>query len=477
MSRTLAPRFPAEALPEDPTQARLLGIYPQRGGERYMQRVKVALGAIRPEALGALAALARRYTPDYPLHLTTRQDVELHGVLPDDLPAIQRGVHQAGLTSVASCGDSLRNVVLCPGNGFEAGTWDVADVATSIRRFAESLPWIRDLPRKLKVSVSGCKKACARPWINDLGLVANADGTMRAVIAGSLGARPDLGLLLYEALPPGEILPLVSAALRLFFAEGDRRRRGRARLRHVRQRLGDARFRDRIESLLQEERRSLSVPDPTLQRVKQEVPLRARLSLPLGDIAPDAAIELADGVEAAGAQLRLGLQHDLFVYGHAPVRLSPGLQTLVDRPRIVACPGTTWCARGIADSRAAAARILGALPDYCDVNVAIAGCPNNCPQAAVADVGLIGCIRKTAGQRRECFRLFVGGGNGQSPVLAEERDRAVPADEIDEVAVPYLHVEILGNASLAHLLEEINGLFHNGMRSGIAYHLAVFLWL
>jgi sulfite reductase beta subunit-like hemoprotein len=105
---------------------------------------------------------------------------------------------------------------------------------------------------------------------------------------------------------------------------------------------------------------------------------------------------------------------------------------LVDRPRIVACPGTTWCSRGIADSRVAAARILDALPDHCDLSVAIAGCPNNCPQAAVADVGLIGCIRKTGGQRRECFRLVVGGGNGETPVLAEERDRAVPADEVHE---------------------------------------------
>jgi sulfite reductase beta subunit-like hemoprotein len=398
-----------------------------------MQRVKVPQGRIRPDAFRALAALAERYTPGYPLHLTTRQDVELHGVLPDDVPAIQRGIDEAGLTSVAACGDSLRNVVVCPANGLEAGSWDVAEVAGSIERFAESLPWIRDLPRKFKVSVSGCPNACARPWINDLGLVANADGTMRAVMAGSLGARPDLGVLLYDALRPGEILPLVSAALKLFHAEGDRQRRGRARLRHVRQRLGEARFRSRMESLVQEENRVLSTPEATLRRVEREVPLRARLSLPLGDLAPDAASELADAVQAAGAELRLGLQHDLFVYGDAPVGWSPRLQALANRPRVVACPGVTWCTRAIADSRAAAARTLETLPDRCEVNVAIAGCPNNCPQAAVADVGLIGCIRKTAaGERQECFRLLVGGGNGQSAILADEREPAVPADEVPE---------------------------------------------
>jgi sulfite reductase beta subunit-like hemoprotein len=253
------------------------------------------------------------------------------------------------------------------------------------------------------------------------------------VIAGSLGPRPDLGLLLYETLPAREILPLVSAALKLFYAEGDRQRRGRARLRHVRQRLGDAQFRHRIESLVEEEKRSLSVLEPTLRRVEREVPHRARLSLPLGDVAAHDAVELADAVEAAGAELRLGLQHDVFIFGPAPVPLSDRLRAWDDRPRVVACPGSTWCTRGIADSRAAAARILRALPARCDVNVAVAGCPNNCPQAAVADVGLIGCVRKTAaGQRQECFRLLVGGGKGETPLLARERDQAVPADEVHE---------------------------------------------
>lgn len=433
MTDTLGPGLLGRTPPTAGKEAHLLGIYSQRGGRLYMQRIKVPQGRIRPEQLRALAGLVQRYTPDYPLHLTTRQDVELHGVAAEDLGAIQSGIHDAGLTSVATGGDSVRNVTVCPGNGVHAGTWDVAHVATSIERFVESLPWIRNLPRKFKVSLSGCPNACARPWINDLGLAANRDGTMQAVIAGSLGRKPGTGLLLYEALRPGEILPLVSATLRLFYAEGDRQRRGQARLRHLRHRLGDEEFRRRIENLVQRENRGSFAPAPTLRRVQREIPLRARLSLPLGDIAAHAAVELADAVQAAGAELRLGLQHDLFVYGHAPVGLSPRLQALVHRPRVVACPGTTWCSRGIADSRAAAARILDALPDHCDVNIAIAGCPNNCPQAAVADVGLIGCMRKTAaGGRQECFRLLVGGGNGQSPVLAEERDRAVPVDEVQE---------------------------------------------
>jgi sulfite reductase beta subunit-like hemoprotein len=428
-----APRFPCKSLPEDPGEARLLGIYVQRGEAGYMQRVKVPRGTIRPGQLRALARLAARYTPDYPLHVTTRQDVELHGVEPQDVPAVQHGIAEVGLTTVATCGDSLRNITLCPENGLEAGTWDVADVAASIERFAASLPWIRRLPRKFTVSLSCCPAGCARPWINDLGLAANPDGTFRAVIAGSLGAKPGSGVLLHEALEPAGILPLVAGALKFFFAEGDRRRRTRARLRHVRERLGDEPFRRRIRDLAREEARNMQSPPPRATRVETGVPRRARLALPLGDLAPQDALDLAEAVETAGAELRLGLQHDLLVYGRAPVPLSRRLRGLVDRPTVVACPGSTWCARGIADSRAVARRLLRALPDDCGLSIAIAGCPNNCPQAAVADVGLIGRIKEVDGRRRECFRVLVGGGNGRTPTLASPCDEAVPADQVHRV--------------------------------------------
>jgi len=298
-------RFPCAALPESPAEARLLGIYPQRGDGLFMQRVKVPEGRVGVEAWRGLAALAQRYTPEYPLHLTTRQDIELHGVRPEDLPAVQRGICELGLTSVAACGDSLRNITGCPANGFRRGTWDVSELAEAIRSYAESLPWIRSLPRKFKISLSGCREACGRPWINDLGLVANPQGTFRAVLAGSLGSRPGTGMLMYEDLAVGEVLPLVAAALKLFNAEGDRTKRTRARLRHVRQRLGDEVFRQRIDELFCEEKAATFPRQPRLRRVERETPLQARLHLPLGDIKPEAAIELGEAVEAAGAELRL----------------------------------------------------------------------------------------------------------------------------------------------------------------------------
>ena len=122
--------------------------------------------------------------------MTTRQDVELHGIRPADLPAVQQGIDRLGLTGAAACGDSVRNIAVCPRNGCCPGTWDVGELVRALGAAVESLPWREDLPRKFKISVSGCREACGRPWINDLGLVANPDGSFRVVLAGSLGAEP-----------------------------------------------------------------------------------------------------------------------------------------------------------------------------------------------------------------------------------------------------------------------------------------------
>ena len=188
-------RFPCERFPENPSLARLLGVYPQRPEGLFMQRVKAPAGRLTLEQWQGLAALAARYTPEYPLHVTTRQNLELHGVRKDDLPALQRGIDSLGLTGAAACGDSVRNITVCPRNECCPGTWDVSELVRAIRTAVESLPWRENLPRKFKISVSGCREACGRPWINDLGLVANPDGDFRVILAGSLAQNPTLGCL------------------------------------------------------------------------------------------------------------------------------------------------------------------------------------------------------------------------------------------------------------------------------------------
>ncbi len=430
-------RFPCANLPEAPAEARLLGVYPQRAEGLLMQRVKAPQGRLTLHEWQGLAQLAARYTPEYPLHVTTRQDVELHGVRPADVPAVQQEIDRLGLSGAATGGDSVRNIAVCPCNGRCPCTWDVGELVRALGAAVESLPWRADLPRKFKISVSGCRKACGRPWINDLGLAANPDGSFRVVLAGSLGPEPALGVLAYESLPPDEVLPLAVAVLRLFYAEGDRAKRGRARLRHLRQRLGTDVFLSRVEEFFQRERREGRWRTPTLRRVESAVPPPDRLCLPLGDIDPGELLELVEAVRAAGGEVRLGMCHDLLIFAETTVALGPRLAAWRGKSPVVACPGAAWCTRGLADSRAAASRVRQAMPDGCGLLVGITGCPNNCAQAATADIGLVGRLQRMGEARVERFRLLAGGGKGETPVLASELHAAVPAEKVHE-AVAWL---------------------------------------
>lgn len=448
-------QFPCDQLPEADRQARLLGIYPQRQDGLFMQRVRVPGGRITCKQWQGLAGLARGYTPDYPLHLTTRQDVELHGIAPADIPAVQQGISTLGLSGAGACGDTVRNITCCPANGLHRGTWDVSEFIESIQARIESIPWITALPRKFKISVCGCGESCTRPWINDLGLVANNDGTFRANIAGSLGARPAAGILFHQALPVEHLLPLVVALLRLFRAEGDRRHRHCARLRHVRERLGDGTFMARVEEFFRDERSRRCSGDFRVWQVGGDTPLQSHLRLPLGDVMPEEALEVGWAVETAGARLRIGLAHDLLLYGHGSVTLSQRLRTLSARAQVVACPGSTWCNKGIVDARHAADRIGRRLQQQTPVPIAVSGCPNNCPQAALASIGLVGRVRKVGGRRVSGFRILVGGGQGANSVLAREVCPFVSADRVDE-AVEWIvngHRRAVDHGSVADLDE------------------------
>jgi len=425
-------QFPCQHVPEEAREARLLGIYPQRQKGLFMQRVRLPGGRIRPDQWRGLAVLAGRYASGFPLHVTTRQDVELHGLRPEDLANVQHGMRDLGLSCAGACGDTVRNITSCPGNGLRRGTWDVSDLVESIQACAESIPWIADLPRKFKISVCGCLESCTRPGINDLGLVANHDGSFRAVVAGSLGSKPAMGIVADDALAVERVLPLIVALLRLFHAEGDRKHRHRARLRHVRERLGDEAFRERVEKLFQEELAGRSDGTPDVRWVGSDTPLQAHLHLPLGDIMPEAAIELGRAVEEVGAKLRVGLEHDLLLYGHSPPALSAPLQTFSTRVPVVACPGSTWCTKGIANSRAAAERIGCRLPQQSRISIAVSGCPNDCSQAAAAPVGLVGRVQRVGGQPVKGFRIFVRDSQEPDSGLGREVHPFVPADDIDE---------------------------------------------
>lgn len=424
------PQFPCPSIPEEPAQARLLGLYAQRQEGFYMQRIKILAGRLDPEQWRRLAELALEYTPGYPLHLTTRQDIELHGVRPEVVPALQRGLADAGLTTVGACGDTIRAVTVGPECGMVRGSWDLGPLAIAIHRHFQSLPGAFAMPRKFKVALSGCSHGCNRPYINDIGLVANGDGSFAAYLAGSLGPRPGVALRCYEALHIDEILPLVSAAFRLFAAGGDRKNRSRARLRHVRERLGNAVFQEQLEDLLREERTKPHPTLPALARHLGEDAPSVRLHISNGDLDPADAISLSNLAGQHGGSLRIGLEHDLHLFGITGAELPENYRNLAEKPSIMACPGAHLCRLGLIETRPLAEALQPLLAAESGLLVGVSGCPNNCAEAAVADIGLVGCLRKVDGELRMYARLLAGGGRGQYPELAEELHPAVPVEQV-----------------------------------------------
>lgn len=409
--------FPCAEAPADPARARLLGLYPQRQPGLLMQRVKVLGGVISAAQLRAVSESSARHAPGWPLHLTTRQDIEIHGLTPDRVPLVQGELHAVGLTTVGACGDTLRNVTVCP--GLCTGAHDVLPLAAELARVGDAMPMIRSLPRKFKVSLSACPKACARPWINDLGLVAQPDGRFRAVVGGSLGPKPATGIGLDRIFEAHETVALLRAAIRLFDAEGDRVNRSRARLRHLRERLGDQEFIARLNALLAEELAGTPFRDVAVPPAKP-VALQSQLRFPLGNIDTADAVALADAAEASGTAIRIGFDHDVLLFGATRPALPLSLVARGEAPAVVACPGAAWCSRGIVDTHEPAREIERSLVRDFGGVVSLSGCPNGCAQSGVSEIGLSGCIKTIDGERRQCFRIVVGGQAGRGPALAQE---------------------------------------------------------
>jgi sulfite reductase (NADPH) hemoprotein beta-component len=441
--------FPSPFVPEDPRHLHLLGLYAMREKGLFMHRIKILGGRITTEQWRRLAQLATTFTPEYPIHVTTRQDIELHGVPSAALPQVQVAIAQAGLTTLGACGDCPRNITVCPSGGLCAGRFDLLPLARSVDEFLRGLPDIHALPRKFKISFSGCREQCAQPWINDLGFVATSQGVFDVIGAGSLGFKPGTGVVLARGIGTADVFACVLAAIRIFQRLGDRAHRMRARWRHVRERLGNEAFHRLFDEEFAKARSDGRFPAAEVPAAVEGVVSVARLAPPLGDLTPAQAGRLADLCEAHSAWTTIDNQHGVRIYGRSaePLRQTLERDALLSETltpvSIVACPGATWCTKGIADSRAMAGRlreVAARVKNGQSVTICISGCPNQCAQSGVAAIGLVGLVRTINNTRTECFRVLAGGGQGKSPELARELAPALPSQE-----VPRLVEELLEN--------------------------------
>src|SRR5258708_15229989 len=216
-----------------------------------MQRIKIPFGGMTPDQMDVLAETADEYS-DGILHVTTRQDFQLHFVHIDDVPDLFRRLMPVGITTQEACGNTVRNVTACPLAGIcHDETFDVTPYSKAMAYFLLGHQDTQDSGRKVKSAFCGCEHyACGLVNIHDLGLLAQVkeiDGKQvrgfKVFVGGGLGTIPHHAKVLSEFSTEDEILPLAQSVARVFARLGEKKNRNRARIKFLGEQLDIEDFR------------------------------------------------------------------------------------------------------------------------------------------------------------------------------------------------------------------------------------------
>jgi len=437
-----------ETSPEDFKAIRVpMGIYEQREDGAYMVRVRGAGGVFLPHQLERIAELSEKYGSGV-VHITVRQDIQIHRVLVQDLPAILGSLLEVELSSRGGGGNTVRNVTACPLAGACAD--EVFDVTPYVLSLTEYLLADRanfNLPRKFKVAFSGCSKDCGLASVADLGFFAHErEGTRGFAVyaGGGMGAHSSLAIPVESFVPAEAIFEVAEAVKRLFDKYGDRANRHKARLRFVVERVGEDEFRRMYREELQcVQRENISVPQIEIRESQAKLSA-VEVCLPLGDISALALRKLADLAAIGNGTIRGTQDQNLLLPGVPDARLNelhaaledidPGF---VSEPSVkcVTCVGASTCRLGSCKSASLAKAIVGelqGLPPGLNAPIRISGCPNSCGQHATAPLGLFGGGIRVDGLLVPVYSILTGGRMAEGKaslgqIIARVPAKAVPA--------------------------------------------------
>jgi sulfite reductase (ferredoxin) len=463
--------------PEWATYFRWWGIYSQgdgvgavggRGGEGrsvpyFMVRIRIPNGALAAPQLRTLADLAERHARGV-ADLTVRQNVQLHWVTIEDLPTVFETLWRTGITTLGACGDVTRNVTGCPVAGVDADElFDASPLVHEATSLLNGNPEFYNLPRKFKVTITGCRSWCVYPEINDVGLTAvrhpvSGEIGFAVRVGGGLSTDPHLGVRLDAFVRPREAVPVVRAVAEIF-RDSDvlRENREKARLKFLFLNGGwtPERFLAELERRLGR-RLSPGVPDdPPADVYRDHVGVHAQrqdglcyVGLPVvrGRLSPGQMRAVADAAERHGSgQLRTTTMQNLLVLDvpRARVgRLASEVEALgfpreasPFRRGTVACTGSEFCKLALTETKGFAHRLVsdleGRLPGFDrHVRINVTGCPTSCGQHWIADIGIEGKKLKVDGALVDAYYFCVGGAVGRHQAVARPVGYRVAATEV-----------------------------------------------
>lgn len=442
------------------------GIYGQRQEGVQMIRIKLPFGRLNSAQLHRIADVSDEYSTGR-LHITTRQDIQIHYVSLDRTPELWAELEKSDITLREACGNAVRNITASETAGIDPEEpFDVSPYADAVFKFFLRNPICQELGRKFKISFSSSDQDSALSFIHDLGFIPKKkviDGKevrgFKVMIAGGLGAQPRQADALFDFLETDKIIPFIESTLRVFDRYGERNRRAKARLKHLILSIGLDRFlayvalenkalsAQRIEiklpeNLIKNHIRSLQAPQVKIKdeyayrnwkqsnvfEQKQDGLFAIGIKVRLGDFYTDKARKLADLIrDYAQDELRLTISQGILIRGIKEGLLpffymkldelgfaDIGYNSALD---VTSCPGTDTCNLGIASSTGLARELENTLrdkfPRYVhnkDISIKISGCMNACGQHSIAQIGFYGMSIKKGTLVIPAFQVLLGGG-------------------------------------------------------------------
>ncbi|MBZ5528350.1 MAG: nitrite/sulfite reductase [Acidobacteriia bacterium] len=461
------------------TQGDGAGVIGGQGGEGkavpyFMVRIRVPNGFLRSDQVRVIASLAERHARGV-ADITVRQNIQLHWVAIESLPGVLEELWNAGLTTTGACGDVARNVTGCPLAGIDAREIvDASPLALAIDRALAGNPAFYNLPRKFKISITGCRSWCSYPEINDVGLTATTRKragdietgfTLR--IGGGLSTDPHLAVRLDAFIQWEQVVPVVTAVAELFRESGILRlSREQARLKFLFLKHGWT-----ADAFLQalQQRLPFSLDPAEIEDVpvdihrdhvgvhpqKQQGLVYVGASVLRGRITPRqlrVAAGLAD--RFADGRIRTTTLQNLLIVNvkqEDSARVADEL-TLAGLPvaasafarGTVACTGSEFCKLSLTETKSFArwltSELEERLPGFQEqVKLHITGCPNSCGQHWIADIGIEGKKIKENGLLVDAYYFCVGGSVGQFSSIARPVGYRCAATDVPAAIERLLH--------------------------------------